>query len=192
MPTARRPGRLVEGFRHVRGGLLALFQENPPPIASTARRLRRSPSQFNGAPGSRNWGGFRPKSGTKSSPVASTLHGPRCADRLRREGRPVPLSRGAAPCPGSRRVVAFGWHPEPRVVDRGCGWPPKPTTRGPPMPAARRSTGRGVAGSAQPAHRCITRPVIPSNVGFSAGMRGENPQHEWISGSVPPMTPEMG
>jgi hypothetical protein len=60
---------------------------------------------------------------------------------------------GATARPGSRRVVAFGWSPKPRVVDRGCIVPPKPTTRRPPRRAAGRSTGRRISpggGASQP------------------------------------------
>jgi hypothetical protein len=75
----------------------------------------------------------------------------------------------------------FGWPPGRRVVDRGCVCPvfhdqdPR-LDETPRLPHGRRHVA---------IHPCITRPVIHSGGGFSAGVRAENPPQKWITGSPP-------
>ncbi len=69
---ARRPDRLVEGFRHVRGGFLALSQEDPPTITNPLTIMITTGASAGHAPGGRIWGGSSAQIGTRSSP--SHLH----------------------------------------------------------------------------------------------------------------------
>jgi hypothetical protein len=82
-----------------------------------------------------------------------------------------------------RRVVAFGWPLERRVVDRGCVWSPKSTTRGNARDCGTAVQKRSPDQPSRPTH-ASQEPVIHSSWGFSAGVRGENPLHEGLSSPV--------
>jgi hypothetical protein len=90
--------------------------------------------------------------------------------------------------PAARRVVAFGWTPGRRVVDPGCAFAVF-RCQSPRLD----ETWRLPRGSRQVAvHACITRPVLHSCGGFSAGVRVENPPQKWRTGSPSKVRPPAG